>query len=164
MPSLTLHRVPASTVQPLRFAILRPDRPYAESIYPHDDDPETLHVALMRDGVVLGSVTAMRQPIPEQSDPTQWRLRGVTLSPELRGSGYGKMLINIGIGYAARQGASLLWFISSEYAVPIYLHLGFMIRTDLSFLDPNSPNPFMWRPLTPEDRDLGVSSLDRAAP
>ncbi len=162
MPTLSLQRVPALVVQPLRFAILRPDHPYADSVYPHDDDPDTLHVALLRDGVVVGSVTAMRQPIPDQDDPSHWRLRGVTLNPDLRGSGYGKVLINTGIGYAARQGASLLWFFSSEYAIQIYLHLGFMIRTDLSFIDPNSPNPFMWRPLLPEDRDLGDPALDEA--
>ncbi len=162
MPTLSLQRVPASTVRPLRAAILRPDRPFAESVYPHDDDPDTLHAALMREGAAVGSVTAMRQPIPDQDDPAQWRLRGVTLSPDLRGSGSGKMLIHAGIGYAARRGASLLWFFSSEYAVPIYLHLGFAIRSDLSFVDPNSPNPFMWRALTPEDCGLGDPALDEA--
>ena len=162
MPALPHARVPAAVVRPLRAAILRPDRPFAESVYTHDDDPDTLHVALMRDAAAVGSVTAMRQPIPEQDDRSQWRLRGVTLSSELRGGGYGKMLIMVGIGYAARRGGSLLWFYSSEYAIPIYLHLGFAIRADLSFIDPASPNSLMWRPLTPEDRLLGDPALDDA--
>lgn len=132
--------VTADIVVPLRYALLRPDEPYAHSQYPGDDAPDTIHFGLYLVDIsdqAVGSASVIHEPLPGESDPSHWRMRGVTVMPHLRSGGYGKLLVERCLDYAAAQGASLLWFYSSQMAIPFYLHLGFSIREHAA--DPADP-------------------------
>jgi GNAT superfamily N-acetyltransferase len=85
--------VDAAAVRPLRGEILRPGQSSAELVFPGDDAPETLHVAVVSGGRVLGVASVMCDAHPREPRPGDWRIRGMASRPEMRGRGIGAALL-----------------------------------------------------------------------
>jgi len=121
-----IKRVDAATIRPLRRAILRPTRPPEASIYRQDDDEMTVHLAAYDDatGELVGCVTVFPEPVDDE--PRAWRLRGMAVAADLRGTGVGAALLAAAIEAVQSAGAPLLWCEAREAAEGFYEKHGFV--------------------------------------
>ena len=116
--SLTVHRYWVATlstvelvvrvaelaeVRPLQLAVLRPNGPL-----PGDQPPpaDALHVAALRDGVVIGAATVLpeRWPGPGAIAEPVWRLRAMVVAEAVRGTGIGRAVLDRAVELAACPG------------------------------------------------------------
>ena len=120
-----LRRITADEAFPLRFGILRRALPPADSRYPQDHDPRTVHLGAFSDGrlVSVGSLL----PDPQEDGITEgvFRLRGMVTVPERRGRGLGGALLDRGVDLVARQGGRLVWCNGRTDAMEFYRRHGF---------------------------------------
>jgi GNAT superfamily N-acetyltransferase len=121
-----IKQVDAATIRPLRRAILRPTRPPEASVYAQDDDPKTVHLAAYDDvsGGLVGCVTVFAEALDDE--PRAWRLRGMAVEADLRGSGVGAALLATAIDAVRSTGAPLLWCEAREAAQGFYEKYGFV--------------------------------------
>jgi GNAT superfamily N-acetyltransferase len=126
-----IKRVDAATIRPLRRAILRPTRPPEASVYAQDDDPTTVHLAAYDDATseLVGCVTVFPEAVDDE--PRAWRLRGMAVVEELRGTGIGAALLAAAIDAVRSGGAPLLWCEAREAAQGFYEKHGFVGRGEL---------------------------------
>jgi predicted GNAT family N-acyltransferase len=142
---IRLEPVDIEAVRPLRAAILRPGLPLAESSYPEDDDPGTLHLAAFdEDGRVVGCSTWF--PEAWQGRPA-WRLRGMATDPVVRGSGVGGALLERGMSEARAAGVEAVWCNARTVALGFYRHYGFAIEGREFLTAHGIPHFAMWRML-----------------
>jgi len=128
--------ISAAEVRPLRAAILRPHHLAEESVYPLDDHPDSRHFGAFIDDRLVGTATVLHQtavdepaPMSDLSDPPwlgngAWRLRGMTVVDEHRGSGIGAKLFDAVIDHARSQRGICLWFNARDAAIGFYRRLG----------------------------------------
>lgn len=125
--TVQVRRVGADVVRPLRQAVLRPGSDPAESVYPQDDDAATVHIAALDGEVVVGTATMF----PEEYDGRPaWRLRGMAVAEERRGSGIGSVLFAALLTTVQRQGCDLLWCNARTVALTFYRGHGFDVVGD----------------------------------
>src|SRR5262249_51485474 len=79
----------AAETRPLRRSVLRPHQTEAELVYPGDDAPATLHLGAFLGASLVGVASLYREPPAGESGAGDWRLRGMAVAPELRGTGAG---------------------------------------------------------------------------
>jgi predicted GNAT family N-acyltransferase len=127
--NLEASRVGAAVVRPLRHAVLRTGRSWAESLYPADDDPMSAHFAVQDGSTVLavGSVLP-ESPDWHVGDSFTWRVRGMATRQGLRGSGLGGQVLEGLLSYVTEQGGGLVWMTARIPAVPFYERYGFVSR------------------------------------
>ena len=120
-----LRRITPDEAFPLRFGILRRSLPPAESRYPQDHDPRTVHLGAFMDGrlVTVGSFLPDAQE--DGLAEGEFRLRGMVTVPEHRGAGLGGTLLDRGVVLVARQGGRLVWCNGRTGAVGFYRRHGF---------------------------------------
>lgn len=117
--------ISAAETRGLRGAILRPGRPAEQLVYPADDAPDTLHAGAFRDGGLVGIATVSQNPCPRHELPGPWQLRGMATTPEVRGMGYGRALIEACVAHVAAHGGITLWCNGRTSAAGFYTALGF---------------------------------------
>jgi GNAT superfamily N-acetyltransferase len=126
-PTWLVGAVPRSATVPLRQTVLRVGRPVAESDYPGDDDPRTLHLGARTtvDGplVAVGSVLPQAPPWDEARSPA-WRIRGMAVTDEARGGGAGTAVLARLLDHVRAQGGGLVWCSARIRAVPLYERAG----------------------------------------
>lgn len=134
-----IHVGPASAdeVVDLRARVLRAGQPRERARYPHDVDPGTLHVAARRDDVVVGVATARREPLARRARPraegeeeTVWRLRGMAVAPEERGTGVGAAVLDEVVARVGERGCTVLWANARDEAVGFYTRMGWRVVSD----------------------------------
>jgi len=123
--TVTIHQVPASTVYPLRQAVLRPNQGLDACVFPGDNDPETVHFAAYQGDAVIGIASIYRQPSPSGHAEDAWRLRGMATEPELRGTGIGGAVLSACIAQVESKGGELIWCNARTPAVKFYQRYGF---------------------------------------
>jgi len=87
-------KVPAERILPLREKILRAGMPGLSARFDGDDNPTTVHLAVLIDSAVVGCVTfldSMYEGLPA------WQVRGMAVDESCRGMGLGKMLLEEGM-------------------------------------------------------------------
>jgi GNAT superfamily N-acetyltransferase len=134
-------------VRQLRQRVLRPHQRADELVYPGDDAPDSLHVGAFEDGELVGIATIVREPPPERSDETAWRVRGMATVPEVRGRGYGAALLQACLDHATERGGSLVWCNARATAVEFYRRFGFRVQGEGFTVPVIGLHFFMWRPL-----------------
>jgi predicted GNAT family N-acyltransferase len=122
---ILIRTITVEEARPLRAAVLRPGRPHAESVYPGDDAPETLHAGAFVESALAGVASVFRQPPPGERDEGAWRLRGMVVAPEAQGVGYGRALLERCVTHVASQGGTTLWCNARSTAAGFYRSLGF---------------------------------------
>ena len=113
-------------VRPLQLAVLRPNGPL-----PGDRPPPegALHVAALRDGVVIGAATVLPEPWPGPGmvrEPT-WRLRSMVVAEAQRGTGIGRAVLDEAVALAAARGAGSLWAEARSHALGFYRSTGWTV-------------------------------------
>lgn len=116
-------------MRPLQLAVLRPTGPLPGDRPP---PPDAMHVAALRDGVVIGAATVLPEPWPGPGairEPA-WRLRGVVVAEGVRGTGVGLAVVDRAIELAASEGANSLWAEARSSALGFYERTGWTVIGD----------------------------------
>jgi hypothetical protein len=119
--------IPAAATRPLRSSVLRPQSPISETIFPGDDDPQTIHFGAVLHSAqgaseheltkhIIGVASLNRKPAAENlaataphetarllCGPSAWQLRGMATDPTVRGSGAGGALLTACLAHAAKN-------------------------------------------------------------
>lgn len=132
--------VAAEVVRPLRAAVLRPGLPADLSVYPGDDDPDTVHVAVRDDpggpALAVGTLLAEEPPGRLTSEPTLpvpapaagerwWRIRGMATTEGRRGEGLGRQVLDALLAAAGDAGGGVVWCNARVPALAFYLRARF---------------------------------------
>ncbi|HEX2274250.1 MAG TPA: GNAT family N-acetyltransferase [Acidimicrobiales bacterium] len=117
--------VGAEDVRPLRHSILRPGRPWEETAFPGDADPETVHLAAFDGDRLVGIASLYREPRPAKADG--WRLRGMGTAEDARGRGAGRALLAACVAHVAAHGGGELWCNARAPAASFYRAAGFSV-------------------------------------
>jgi GNAT superfamily N-acetyltransferase len=114
--------VSAAEVRPLRQAVLRPHQRVEELVWGGDDDPRALHVGV-RDGD--GALIAVGSTAPDPGPHGDWRVRGMAVVPEARGSGAGRAVLDALLAHAREHGGTRAWCNARTGVLPFYARAGF---------------------------------------
>jgi GNAT superfamily N-acetyltransferase len=115
-----------NTVRRLRDAVLRPGFARGGSIYPGDDEPDTLHVGAFLAGEAVAVASICREAPPGENDPAAWRLRGMATSPEHRGQGAATRLLSRCVAHARTLGGRRVWCSARVTVAEFYRRHGFV--------------------------------------
>ena len=160
-PSVSVRRVSAAAVRPLRADLLRPGTPPDDLVYGGDLDPDALHLGAFAGDEQIGIATVVSQPPnisvgvpavhPNPDEMRAWRLRGMAVVEAWRGQKVGAALLGACIGYVAERGGVFLWCDARTPARDFYARYGFSVMGD-EFHKPNAgPHYYMQREITPGD-------------
>lgn len=124
-----IRQVRADDVRPLRHRILRPAQPFEETVYPGDDDPDTVHLGAF-DGERLVGIASLYKEDRPGGPAGGRRIRGMATETDVRGTGYGAALLAGCIEHAAGGGAHEVWCNARTVAVDFYRRAGFAVVSD----------------------------------
>jgi predicted GNAT family N-acyltransferase len=116
-------KVEASLLVPLRHKILRPQWPVADSHYPEDALPTTLHLGAFDGETLVGCATALLMPPPGSTD-IAYQLRGMAVEAPYRNQGLGAEVLQALEGLVASKGISLMWCNGRTVAKNFYERAG----------------------------------------
>ncbi len=147
---VTIHRVGADAVRPLRVAVLRPGMSPHASAYPGDGSLATGHFAALHGERVAGVATVLHEDAPDRpmltepvSTGTAWRLRGMAVEPGHRGQGVGARLLTRCVSHVLDAGGRVVWCNAREVAVGFYRANGWRAVSDVFELPPSGPHRVM---------------------
>lgn len=150
LDDVTIHRVGADAVRPLRVAVLRPTMSPLASAYPGDAAPATGHFAAVHGERVAGVATILHEDAPDDRElmepmprGTAWRLRGMAVEPAHRGQGVGARLLTRCVAHALDAGRQVAWCNAREVAVGFYRANGWRVVSDRFDLPPSGPHHVM---------------------
>jgi GNAT superfamily N-acetyltransferase len=118
--------VPAARVRPLRAAVLRLGQAPERLVYAGDNALDTLHLAVIDDGAVIGIATVMADPHPRDPRVGDWRIRGMATEPRHRRAGLGRALLDGCETHARERGGCRLWCNARLPARSFYERAGFL--------------------------------------
>ena len=152
--SLTLRRVPAAAVHPLRTHVLRPDWP-PDQLLTLDADPEAVHVAAKRNGETVGVATVYpeapdaraRGPISASAfaPGAAWQLRGMATEAHARGQGVGAAVLAACVEAVRDGGGRVLWCHARVSAVGFYEREGLVAATEAFEIGEIGMHVVMWQ-------------------
>jgi len=116
----------------LRSRILRDGTPTSNLVWPGDDLDTTLHLGVMIEGrdAPVATSTWLRQQSPDVEHGIGSQLRGMATDADVRGHGYGSLLLEAGLERVARDGAEHVWANARSTVLEFYLRHGFVITSD----------------------------------
>lgn len=126
----TVRVVRAEDTHALRHRVLRPGKPLASCAFEGDELSTTLHFgAYLADELVgIASIYDEHEtPESARTGARAFRLRGMATSPEVRGLGAGKALVDACKLHIARTGGGSFWCNARTSAAGFYERLGFAI-------------------------------------
>lgn len=153
---MDIRKISAREARPLRAAILRPGLPLEASMYPLDDEGETLHLGAYEENELVTVASVFREPQPGEANPQAWRLRGMVTRPAAQRRGYGRAVLEACMRYIARQGGTLLWCNARMDAVEFYRSLRFETVGEEQKTERGTSYIMMLRAITPEDTNAGL--------
>jgi GNAT superfamily N-acetyltransferase len=106
---MIIRPITADEARILRRAVLRPNLPPEESIFPGDDNPTSLHLGAFEGAELVGIATLIHDPCPIDGRAGDWRLRGMATIERVRSRGIGGMLLSRCIDYARAAGGYRFW-------------------------------------------------------
>lgn len=119
----------AAEVRDLQRAVLRPGGPLPGDRPP---PPDSLHVAALMDGGVVGAATVMPAPWPgpDVVQEPAWRLRGMVVAEGARGTGIGRAVLDRAVALAVSEGAASVWAEARTSALGFYRGAGWTVVGD----------------------------------
>ena len=118
-------RITAEQCHDLRRRVLRAHQPGADVGFPIDADGRTVHFGVVDADQLVAVSTWGREPCPAYDTESAVRLRGMAVEPAHQGRGIGRLLLAAGLGWAADQGAALVWANARDTALGFYEREGF---------------------------------------
>ena len=146
---MNVRRITAHEARPLRASILRPNRPFTDSVYPTDEDPQTMHVGAYVDDELVTVATVFPDPLPGGSHEEEraWRLRGMGTRPDMQRKGYGRAVLEKCVEHIRAEGGTLFWCNARSDAVEFYRTLGFETLGEEQRTPHGTPFIVMLRPV-----------------
>ncbi|MBU1430732.1 GNAT family N-acetyltransferase [Myxococcota bacterium] len=141
---VTLTRVDAARVLPLRAATLRADHPVEEARFEGDEAPHNAHFAVTRGEEIIGVGSVLRLPPPGRADPRAWRVRGMAVAEGARGQGIGQRILMAALTHAAAD-HNTVWCYARVPAINLYLRAGFAPIGEVFELGDHGPHLLMMR-------------------
>ncbi len=137
-------------IRSLRQIVLRPGQPETASIFPGDDDEETVHFGAYRGETLVGIASLYREP-RSGADPEipGWRLRGMATSPDRRGVGIGRAILEACTRHVAEAGGGELWCNARTTAMGFYARAGFEVVSEEFEVEGIGPHVVMRRLIPP---------------
>lgn len=126
---------------PLRKEILRKniDLPYT---FQGDFDEKTIHIGAYVNDDLVG-ITTLMPSTNSLFEDSQYQLRGMATSTNVRGLGIGKKILEFAFTVLKEKNITTLWCNAREIAVPFYEKSGFNIMGDLFMVDKVGPHYVM---------------------
>jgi GNAT superfamily N-acetyltransferase len=159
-------RVEPDVVLPLRHAVLRTGRPWADALYELDEHPLSAHFAAFpragpgaapgaAQGAASGEaiVLAAGSVLPEAPDweadwledeGLAWRVRGMATRRDLRGSGLGSRVLTSLLAHVRTSGGGLVWCTARLGALSLYERAGFAARGEPGLIAGLGAHQTMW--------------------
>ena len=122
--AVTIRKVSATAVYPLRHKVLRPNQTLADCVWAQDEDSDTVHFAAEYDGEIVGIASIAICPREGDSSNT-WRLRGMATEPAWQGRGIGGQVLAACLDHARSKGSPLMWCNARTSALAFYRKHGF---------------------------------------
>ncbi len=140
--------VTADDVYPLRARLLL-DGDENASRLTGDLGQDTLHMAVRREGRIVGVASVCREDHAELAPEAGWRLRGMAIDDSLRGLGFGRLLVRLCAEHARGHGGKTMWCTARDSAKGFYEGLGFSREARAIWLPAKPGVPFyrMWMPI-----------------
>jgi GNAT superfamily N-acetyltransferase len=141
---MDIRAITAAETRHLRQQVLRPNQRSEEQVYPHDNEPATLHAGAFDEGKLVGIATVFPEPAPGETDSHAWRLRGMAVLPGMQARGIGRSLLEFCVAHIRAQNGNVLWCNGRTSARKFYESIGFS-ATGPEFDMPVSGPHFVFR-------------------
>lgn len=128
--SISISPISAVQARVLRARILRPHQQPEELVYAGDDDTDTLHVGAFSQQELCGIATLVYRTLDGEKKEGEWLVRGMATTPEVRGQGVGKAILQTVINYCEQAGGKIIWCNARENALGFYEAAGFEIVSE----------------------------------
>ncbi len=92
-----------------------------------DEADSTVHLGALVEGQIVGIASLVRAPMPEQTGPDAFQLRGMATADAVRSRGVGRALVAACLDAARESRLELLWCNARTSATGFYLKCGFQI-------------------------------------
>ena len=115
---VSVKKIRAEETFPLRLEVLRKniDLPHQ---FDGDLDDETFHLGVFENEKLVCIGTFVKNAI-EEIKGTQYQLRGMATATDVRGKGYGKLLLSFASDELLKRNIDFLWCNAREVAVQFY--------------------------------------------
>ena len=148
LPAIAIRPISAAETYDLRHRILRPHQPINECAYPYDNAPGALHIGGFLNGQQIGIGSIMPEPREHAMQPIGWRIRGMAVLQEARGTGVGGKILQALIDYAsAQQLPAEIWCNGRTSVKGFYEHFGFAQEGDVFDMPYIGPHVLMVKTL-----------------
>lgn len=142
-----IREVPTQHILPLRQRILRPEKTREAARFENDNVKSTFHLALYLENKIIGVASFIQDNSPQISSNNQYRLRGMAISEEEQGRGFGKLIFAKGLQILQEKRVRYLWFNAREHAVEFYKKQDCFIDGRRFVIPGVGPHYFMFRAL-----------------
>ncbi|MEO1717498.1 MAG: GNAT family N-acetyltransferase [Planctomycetota bacterium] len=145
-----VERITAEDTRALRLAVLRPGQPPERVVYSGDDLATSVHVGVRDSSGALVSVASFyREVVSERAADLAGRagvrIRGMATLPDHRGRGYGRSLIERGLGEMSTDAGDVAWCNARTTASGYYERVGFLVASEVFDLPDIGPHVVMAR-------------------
>jgi predicted GNAT family N-acyltransferase len=142
----------ATETYELRHRILRPHQPLSACAYPCDTAPGALHIGSFLNERLIGIGSLLPDPRDYAAHPTSWRLRGMAVQQDMRGTGAGGKILQALIDYARTQLLPAeIWCNGRANVKGFYERFGFVQEGDLFDLPDIGPHVLLVKMLHPDN-------------
>ena len=140
--AIEIKEISVEEARPIRQQVLRPHQAVSELIYPGDDANNSFHLGAMRSDEVLAILSMYCSPKPEDTADA-WRIRGMASVPEIRGTGFGRKLVEVARDKSWNSMRAPIWCNARESAFGFYEKLGFVIEGEIFDIEGIGPHAVM---------------------
>jgi predicted GNAT family N-acyltransferase len=144
LPTIETRPIHVTETYDLRHRILRPHQPLSACAFPYDTAPEALHIGGFLNGQLIGVGSIIPEPRKNAALPISWRIRGMAVLEEARGTGVGGKILQRLIDHASdQQLPAEIWCNGRANVKGFYERFGFVQEGDLFELPEIGPHVLM---------------------
>lgn len=120
--------IPSSFTYELRHKVLWPHKTFEQCSLEIDELETTFHASVEYEGKIVAVGTFLKQKNDNFPHENQYRLRAMASSSDVRGKGFGKLVIDFAKDKLKEMNIDLLWCDARLVAVDFYKKQGFNIK------------------------------------
>jgi predicted GNAT family N-acyltransferase len=140
----------AADTYDLRHRILRPHESRSLRAHPSDSAPGALHIGSFLNGQLIGIGSIVPEPRDNAPQPTSWRVRGMAVLEDVRGTGAGGKILQALIDHARAQSLPAeIWCHGRANVQGFYERFGFAQEGDLFDQPGTGPHVLLVKTLHP---------------
>lgn len=136
-------------VRTIRHPVLRPGNPFETTLWPGDENSDTVHTGAYVNGVLVGVISIFKKSHPDTEEKEVYQLRGMAVLESFQRQGIGTRLIDYCIAHTRSQGGKMIWCNARAHAAGFYQRHGFVIDGEAFDIPEIGPHYRMQRSLQP---------------